>query len=85
MFKSHNKNEICPITTVLTVEPVITSCGHVYEKSALCAWLNINKTCPLCRENLHDEKKVGAALIRKIYMQCVAENMHGCSFIRHLW
>ena len=89
MFKAHNKPEICPITTVLTIKPVITSCGHVYEKSALELWLSGNKTCPLCREQLYDDvyTDIGAALIKRTYIQSVVNNMNGgiCSFMRHLW
>ncbi|CAF0834909.1 unnamed protein product [Didymodactylos carnosus] len=45
----------CPICLKLLVEPITTICGHNYCLSCLkhlLASSNLEKTCPLCRENL---------------------------------
>jgi len=46
-----SKNSICPITMEpLTLENAsITSCGHLFDKEALCLSLNSCKKCPMCR------------------------------------
>lgn len=44
--------QTCPIT----MEPIqkataaITSCGHVFQKEALTAWMQDHNTCPECRQ-----------------------------------
>jgi predicted Zn-ribbon and HTH transcriptional regulator len=46
--------KICPIT----MEPIqkqtatLTRCGHIFQKSALTAWLKSKSSCPECRANL---------------------------------
>ncbi|HEY4832772.1 MAG TPA: RING finger domain-containing protein [Waddliaceae bacterium] len=42
----------CPITREPLVNPVITSCGHIFSKDALKSWLVTHLTCPICRRPL---------------------------------
>ena len=46
-----SKNSLCPITMEpLTLENAsITSCGHLFDKEALCLSLKTCKKCPMCR------------------------------------
>ena len=43
-------DQTCPITgEPITADNVIfTRCGHLFDKTALNRWLQINNTCPLC-------------------------------------
>ena len=49
-----NKQEMCSITfDALTRENVlITSCFHLFDKTALKEWIKTSKACPLCREQM---------------------------------
>jgi len=40
----------CPITLVGVKDPVITTSGYVYERSALMEWIRLHETEPLTRE-----------------------------------
>lgn len=35
--------------------PVELPCGHIFGQSCLAHWLNENRNCPLCRNNIPDE------------------------------
>lgn len=35
--------------------PVQLPCGHIFGQSCLAHWLNDNRNCPLCRNNIPDE------------------------------
>jgi len=52
--ESIKRNEVCPINAEpLTHENAcITTCGHVFTKSAITEWLSVssNKSCPICRQ-----------------------------------
>ena len=41
---------MCPLTLGLPVDPVLADDGHVYEKSAIVAWLAQNGVSPLTKE-----------------------------------
>jgi hypothetical protein len=49
-----NKEEMCPITfDALTHEnTLITSCFHLFVKTALQEWAKTSTACPLCRERM---------------------------------
>ena len=42
----------CPITFEVMQYPVVTNCGHYFERDALRAALDRNPSCPLCRAEL---------------------------------
>lgn len=45
------RDSICPITLEsLDDTAAVTSCGHVFQRSALEHWLNKYSTCPECRQ-----------------------------------
>lgn len=52
--KNPNINENCSICFESMKEKIvsITLCNHIYHEKCLNDWLNVNKTCPLCRNNL---------------------------------
>ncbi|CAJ1392037.1 unnamed protein product [Effrenium voratum] len=37
-----------------------TLCGHCYHTTCLKGWLNVNRTCPLCRTDLVPGQPIGA-------------------------
>jgi hypothetical protein len=40
----------CPITSELIQSTAaVTSCGHIFNRTALMTWLATNRTCPTCR------------------------------------
>lgn len=49
---SISKNEICPISseTITKENATVTSCGHVFCKDSLNAWLSIKNECPVCKQ-----------------------------------
>ncbi len=43
----------CPISRERMKEPVITSCGHSFEKEVILKWINgSTQPCPTCRSNI---------------------------------
>lgn len=44
----------CPIDLELVSDPVVTNCGHLFNKTAIEAWLKNNKNClcPTCRKEI---------------------------------
>jgi len=42
-------DDSCPISLDYIQHPVLTRCGHKFDKSSLEAWLQRNNTCPTCR------------------------------------
>ncbi len=42
----------CPITTDFPKDPVVTSCGHLFDKSAIQRWGAQGNPCALCRKPL---------------------------------
>jgi hypothetical protein len=53
------ENFCCPITTEVFADPVRTPAGHVFERSAIEAWVDSNSTCPITRQPL-----ITGALVR---------------------
>eukprot|EP00750_Incisomonas_marina_P028559 INCI6764.2.p1 GENE.INCI6764.2~~INCI6764.2.p1 ORF type:complete len:587 (+),score=97.44 INCI6764.2:61-1761(+) len=43
---------LCPITTSLMSQPVRTTYGHTFERSAIAIWVSAHQTCPLTRQKL---------------------------------
>lgn len=39
----------CPITGELPGDPVVTDCGHLFDRRAIEAWKTEHPNCPLCR------------------------------------
>ncbi|CAD8080713.1 unnamed protein product [Paramecium sonneborni] len=43
-----------------------TSCKHIFHDQCLNEWLQIQQTCPLCRENLFEEEAIKTMKIRNL-------------------
>eukprot|EP00049_Salpingoeca_infusionum_P019517 m.362248 g.362248 ORF g.362248 m.362248 type:complete len:356 (+) comp20252_c0_seq1:495-1562(+) len=48
----HPPEFLCPITYELMAEPVVAPDGFTYEKAAICAWFQRNKTSPMTGADL---------------------------------
>ena len=46
-------NYICPLTLQIMDEPVIDTCGHCFERTAVIEWLEYHEMCPISRKPLH--------------------------------
>ena len=45
-----NLNKItCPITTDVPEDPVVTNCGHIYERVAIQKWMDKGGSCSICK------------------------------------
>jgi hypothetical protein len=68
--KNNNKNIdynfICSITHEIMTDPVITSDGHTYERSAIEKWLNYNNHSPMTREIITKDSIVPNIALRDI-------------------
>lgn len=42
----------CPITGEFPENPVLTNCGHIFDRAAIQRWKNLGKPCALCRTPL---------------------------------
>jgi hypothetical protein len=62
---------ICPITLQPMQDPVVTSDGHSYERSAIATWFNTHNTSPLTNKTLSNKKlrpnRALKALARRFY------------------
>eukprot|EP00457_Paulinella_chromatophora_P003130 gb/GEZN01003136.1/.p1 GENE.gb/GEZN01003136.1/~~gb/GEZN01003136.1/.p1 ORF type:complete len:547 (-),score=63.65 gb/GEZN01003136.1/:477-2117(-) len=43
---------ICPITTMIMQDPVMTTCGHTFERMAILKWFEGRPTCPCDNKRL---------------------------------
>ena len=41
---------LCPITMNVMKDPVVSNCGHTYEKEAIEAWMQSKEICPICKK-----------------------------------
>jgi len=49
----HPADEECPVCLYpLSDDPILTRCGHFFDRHCLAAWLDERKTCPVCRRIL---------------------------------
>jgi len=62
-------NFICSITHEIMTDPVITSDGHTYERSAIEKWLNNNEQSPMTREIITRNSLVPNIALRNIIKQ----------------
>ena len=53
--KYYLRDFICPITTELMEDPVVTADGHTYERRAIEMWLENNNTSPKTNRRLVDK------------------------------
>ncbi len=58
--KKYPKEWMCPITEELMDDPVVTSCGHMYDRPAIMHWLTKGllaaaANCPICRSSLSEK------------------------------
>jgi hypothetical protein len=51
----------CSISKNLLIHPVITKCGHIYEKENILKWIEIKPTCPVCDKSVRDESEISNA------------------------
>ena len=64
-----NYNFICSITHEIMIDPVISSDGHTYERSAIEKWLNNNEQSPMTREIITRNSLVPNIALRNIIKQ----------------
>jgi hypothetical protein len=67
-------NFICSITHEIMTDPVITSDGHTYERSAIEKWLNYNKHSPMTREIITKDSIVPNIALRDIINKHLKKN-----------
>lgn len=76
--KNNNKNIdynfICSITHEIMTDPVITSDGHTYERSAIEKWLNYNIHSPMTREIITKDSIVPNIALRDIINKHLKKN-----------
>ncbi len=50
----YNNDILCPISHDVMINPVITSCGHIFDKKNLLKHFYMTKkmVCPICRQNI---------------------------------
>mmetsp|Transcript_517 Transcript_517/g.564 ORF Transcript_517/g.564 Transcript_517/m.564 type:complete len:101 (-) Transcript_517:30-332(-) len=46
---------LCPITQQIMKDPVMTKYGHLYERTAIEAWIDKNNACPMTSKPLTRE------------------------------
>lgn len=46
------KEECCPISmeNLMAENAAVTSCYHIFERKSLYSWLEINTSCPICKQ-----------------------------------
>jgi len=67
-------NFICSITHEIMIDPVITSDGHTYERSAIEKWLNYNNHSPMTREIITRDSIVPNIALRDIISKNFKKN-----------
>jgi len=67
-------NFICSITHEIMTDPVITSDGHTYERSAIEKWLNYNNQSPMTREIITKDSIVPNIALRDIISKHLKKN-----------
>ena len=67
-------NFICSITHEIMTDPVITSDGHTYERSAIEKWLNYNNHSPMTREIITKDSIVPNIALRDIINKHLKKN-----------
>ena len=55
-MKNENKNDTCPICLDAKVSFKKTVCGHLFCVDCIREWLDVNKSCPLCRMVIRDNR-----------------------------
>ena len=68
---------ICPITSELMIDPLMTRSGRNFERSAILEWIsNHQNTCPMTRQPLRPSDLIpNRALQGKIRAWCVAHDV----------
>jgi len=72
--KNIDYNFICSITHEIMIDPVITSDGHTYERSAIEKWLNYNNHSPMTREIITRDSIVPNIALRDIISKHLKKN-----------
>ena len=50
MDMPQSQDFICPISMEIMEDPISASCGHIFDRKSIEAWLNEQNTCPICRK-----------------------------------
>jgi hypothetical protein len=50
MEENHKTCAIC--TDIISDDMVLLKCAHIHHKGCLTEWIEINNTCPICRETV---------------------------------
>ena len=70
--------KICPITKCEIDEPVITICGHYFDKDSIDYSLqSIGKWCPVCKTPIQDDQVYPVIKEEKSEEQLTSVNMYG--------
>eukprot|EP01080_Neovahlkampfia_damariscottae_P000136 gene136-4382_t len=48
----------CSISKNLLIQPVVTNCGHIFEKENILKWILIKPTCPVCDKSVRNETEI---------------------------
>ena len=46
------KKITCPINQDVSEDPVVTNCGHLFDRVAIETWRNTNNKCPACNAQI---------------------------------
>jgi len=65
----------CPITSELMKDPVTTTVGNTYEKTAIKAWFRIHNTDPLSNEKLTSKRLIPNNLARSQIQQFLSKGV----------
>ena len=63
-----------PITKQVFLEPIITECGHSFEKDSIEKWCEENKTCPICQKPIFKSQIRENLLIKNIVKQIIQKD-----------
>lgn len=59
-----DKRIVCPISTEPVQDPVLLTCGHVFERESIQRWfatMNTSRVCPFCRQTASEITFPGVA------------------------
>jgi len=65
----------CSITLDTPVDPATTSCGHIFEYTAILNWWFHHNSCPICKEILIRGDIVRSPFLARILRPFVAERL----------
>ena len=57
---------VCPIVQEIMKDPVMTSDGHTFERTAIAKWFSTHNTSPITRQRILDKKLIPNHSLRKL-------------------